>query len=251
MTLTFPQQLSAAAHKTIPHANPLSASQMSRLVEIAVAHAPHNALEIGCGPGSFAIALAKDVPVAVTALDINEDFLARARTAAEAESLKGSVYFHNRDAATFSSELFDLVVCIGSSQAFGTPAQAVTYLSGLLRNDGLLIFADLIWSSTPPQEFLSFLGVPEDFYWSEREEMAPFVAAGLSLQDTLRASPESWRSYEEEVLAGRMTFAKTLPLEQAEQVRERASSWFTAFEQHGCSCLGFGAYIAQKPASNS
>ena len=251
MSLTFQQQLSAAAHKAMPHANPLSVAQMNRLVEIAVAHAPHKALEVGCGPGSFAIALAKDVPVAVTALDINEDFLARARTAAGAESIKGSIYFHNRDAATFSGELFDLVVCIGSSQAFGTPAQAVAYLSTLLRDGGLLIFADLNWSSAPPQEFLSVLGVPEDFYWSKREEMAPFVAAGLSLHHTLRASPESWQSYEEGILTGRMTFAKTLPPAQAEQVRHRAFSWFSAFEKHGCSCLGFDAYVAQKPVSNS
>lgn len=185
------QAVSAAAHARLPHANPLTVEQMSDLVTKALARAPQTALEIGCGPGTFCTELARRGPVQVTALDPNASFLARAKERAASHPLQGTVTFYEQEAATYKGPSVDLVVCIGASQAFGQPREAVRKATRLLVPGGTLIFADIVWSAAPPAEFLGFLGVAQDLYWLRTEAEAVFAAAGLTIEAELQASADS------------------------------------------------------------
>ena len=240
-----PQQLTAAAHARLPHANPLSVEQMNRLVSLALASRPRTALEIGCGPGTFSIALAEQGHLDVTAIDINPTFLDRARHAAAQRVLMGTVSFEQRPASDYRGPEVDLVVCIGSSQALGTPRAAIGRAASLLRPGGTLVFADLIWSSPPPSEFLEFLGCTDDLYWTTETSTAVFARANLGVVAELQASRASWREYEQAVRQGRLALADSLPSEQAQTVRSKAETWFQAYEQYGQHCLGFAACVAR------
>ena len=244
MNSLTPQQLTAAAHAVLPHANPLSVEQMNRLVSLALYSRPRTALEIGCGPGTFSIALAEQSDLDVTAIDINPYFLDRARLAAAQRALIGTVTFEQRSASDYEGPEVDLVVCIGSSQALGTPCEAVSRAASLLRPDGTLVFADLIWSSPPPDRFLEFLGYTEDLYWTTETSTAIFAQANLKVTAEFQASRVSWQEYEQAVRQGRLALADSLPSEQAQPVRSRAETWFQAYEQYGQHCLGFAAYVA-------
>lgn len=244
MNTVSQQQLSAAAHATLPHANPLSIGQMNRLVALALASRPRSAVEIGCGPGSFAVALAEQIKLDVTAIDSNPYFLDRARLLASQKKLVGTVTFELRSASEYAGPEVDLVVCIGSSQALGTPRQAINRAGRLLRAGGMLILAELIWSSPPPAKFLEFLGTTADHYWPEGSATSVFAQADYRLIEQSHASRASWLEYERAILAGRLALAETLPPDQAQAVRSRAELWFRRFEEHGQHCLGFAAYVA-------
>jgi hypothetical protein len=120
-------------------------------------------------------------------------------------------------------------------------------LRGLLRPGGSLIFADLVWSSNPPKEFLDFLECSEDLYWHQNAATSEFAAAGLVLSDEIVASGESWRAFEEFILEKRLTKAATLPEAEATALRDQANEWFGIYEKYGRHCFGFVAYVAHAP----
>jgi ubiquinone/menaquinone biosynthesis C-methylase UbiE len=244
MNSITPQQLSAAAHATLSHANPLSVEQMNRLVALALNSRPRSAIEIGCGPGTFALALAEHTDLDITAIDINPYFLDRARLVASQKVLIGSVIFELCSASEYEGPEVDLVVCIGSSQALGTPREAISRAGRLLRAGGTLVFAELIWSSPPPDNILEFLGTTADHYWSTETAASVFTQANYNLTEQFHASHASWLEYEHAIFAGRLALAETLPPEQSQSVRSRAELWFQLFMEHGQHCLGFAAYVA-------
>jgi cyclopropane fatty-acyl-phospholipid synthase-like methyltransferase len=244
--VSLSQRLSAAAHSNLPHANPLSSVQMDRLARSLARRGPRTILEIGCGPGTFAIGLAKICPASITAIDVNTDFLTRARNAALEQGLAGRIDFCLQDAASLGAQRFAAVVCVGSSQAFGTALEALEHCAALTEEGGSIVFADLVWSSEPPDAFLEFLGGPRSLYWSEMEAETVFQQAGLIVLQQETASRTSWQEYEAAVLAGRLAFADTLDGGEAEQVRKRARTWAAAFDEYGQYCFGFTAYLAAR-----
>ena len=241
--MSLSARTSVAAHRTLPHANPLSVGQMNALAhQLAKGH-PQTVLEVGCGSGAFSIELAKACNAVITAVDVNPHSLERARKSAEGQSLRGSVVFAEQPATAMSSK-FDAVVCIGSSHAFGAPIEGLRQCAGLVTLKGTVLFADIVWSAEPPEEFLAFLGTPACNYWDALDAAQVFRKLGLVISHVETASAESWKSYEDGVLQGRLAFAETLGLVEAEEVRTKAITWAEAYEKHGKHCFGFAAYLA-------
>lgn len=242
--MSLPQRTSAAAHIDMQHANPLEARQMAHLVQQLAAMHPKSVLEIGCGPGTFSIELAKATCAAITALDINPDFVARARTSSASQQLLGRIDFQERSATDLCAEKFEAVVCIGSSQAFGNTTQALHKCVSFVQRGGCVLFGDLVWRRNPDSEFLGLLGSAVSDFWFASDASEIFRQANLALFHEETASPEAWRQYESNVLSGRHRFAATLPSEEADLVRSRADAWFSIYEQYGQHSLGFAAYLA-------
>jgi cyclopropane fatty-acyl-phospholipid synthase-like methyltransferase len=248
-TQTTAQKVSLAAHALLAHANPLTKQQMNQLAQL-LAHRLANragatALEIGCGAGAFSLQVAQLCAVDIHAIDVHPGFLARARETAANSQLLGSVQFSAQDAAQLPAQTYDAVICIGSSQAIGSPAQALAYCASLLKSGGTLLFADLTWADVPNAEFLEFLGTELDYYWLDSAENAVLSNAGLRSIETLRASKAAWQSYESAVLQGRLTYAQSLSQEEGQVVRQRAQAWADAYEQNGKHFLGFTAYLLE------
>ncbi len=238
-------RLTAAAHAEISHANPLSSAQMTQLAEWATQWAPATAIDIGCGPGSFSIGLAARCPVRVRAIDPNPHFLERARREARGAALLGSIDFLERTLCEDEGGCFDVVVCLGSSGAVGSPREALLRCKRLLSRTGVLVFADLAWRCEPPRDFASFLGVDESFLWLQSDAERVFAESGLSVVHQCQASADSWESYETAVLAGRLRLADAMDSKEGEALRRRATSWFAMYEAYGRACLGFHASVAR------
>lgn len=238
-------QVTAAAHQRIPHANPLSEAQMMELADWAVRWQPSTAIDIGCGPGSFSVALAARASVSIRAIDLNAAFLERGKSTARTTLLVGNIEFLERPLQEDEGEPFDLVVCIGSSGAVGSPRDALHRCKELLAPGGTLVFAELAWTTQPAEEFVSFLGIESAFYWLQSEGQQVFAQCGLSLHYQCEASASSWEDYERAVLEGRLKLAASLSADVAESLRSRACSWHRSFEQYGRLCFGFNAYVAR------
>jgi len=238
-------QVSAAAHEQVPHANPLSAAQMEELVERAIGWSPSTALDIGCGPGTFSVGLASRAPVSVIAIDLNPAFLERGKSTAKGAPLVGNIAFLERSLQSDEAGPFDVVVCIGSSGAVGSPREALSRCKELMTAEGVLVFAELVWTSEPSEEFLAFLGTERTYYWLSSEGEAVFAQCGLAVEYEVKASRSSWEIYEQAVLSGRLKLAARLRPEEGESIRNRATTWYANYEKHGRRCLGFNAYVAR------
>jgi ubiquinone/menaquinone biosynthesis C-methylase UbiE len=245
------QKISSEAHKLLPHANPLSVEQMQSLIELALVNQPRTALEIGCGAGTFSIALAERQDVHVIAMDTNPYVLERATVAAASATLIGKIDFLQSPAAEYAGDPVDLIVCVGSSQAFGNPRKALHELHKLLRPNGRLVFAELAWSSKPPQNYLQYLGMSEEDYWMIEASEDVLASSNFALEGRFVASAESWEKYETGVLHGRLEFAKSLPPDENSKLVTDAIEWHDSFERIGRHCLGFIAIVATHIGANT
>lgn len=244
MTLSLVQRVSVAAHRDLPHANPLSPTQFDALVQAIAKERPRTVLDIGCGWGSFAFALAESCETSILAVDINSEFLARAKSLAIGRTLIGHIEFRDVAGEELTDERYDAVVCVGASQAFGTPLEALGRCSAMVNQSGTLLFADMVWTAEPAHEFLEFLGADRSTFWLQSEAEAAFATAGLVIRQQEVTSASSWQAYEDAIHRGRLRFADTLNAMEADEVRSRAVKWSDSWRRWGQHCLGFVAYIA-------
>lgn len=243
MTPELAARVSAAAHRDLPHANPLTIAQVAALVGDLAAHEPATALDLGCGPGTLSMALAGASSAAVLGVDVNPAFLARARAAAVTQGLDHRVTFAHAEDVDLRDRVFDAVLCVGASQAAGGPLPALRWCRRALRRGGVLLFADLTWAAPPDDGLLAALGVTRGFTWEDGGEREVLGDAGLELLGVTRASRASWDAYERAVEAGRLRFAETLDVRDAGEVRGLVARWSDLRARHG-DALGFTACVA-------
>lgn len=217
---------------------------MAEVIARVAEREPRTALDIGCGPGSFSIALAASAQgCAVTGIDINPDFLERARRSVAGARLKGSVEILEARPEEVESRRFDVVVCIGASQAIGTPDEAVKWAVSRLTEGGLLVLGEGYWQAVPSPEYLAGLGASVSDFRLLDEQRRFLEECGLTLVHEAIASAESWVAYESGVHRGRLRFAESLSGEEAVSVRRQADDWLRLFEEHGRHFLGFAAFV--------
>lgn len=106
-------------------------------------------LDVGCGLGEAALALADDVGSAgeVVGIDASTAMVAAARVRADAAGV--AARFQVGDAARIGEpdDAFDAVRCERTLQWTPDPAAAVTEMARVLRPDGLLSLIDTDWST--------------------------------------------------------------------------------------------------------
>lgn len=105
---------------------------------------PLRVLDVGCGPGFFAISLAL-AGHTVTAVDITPEMLSRAET--NAQTYQANVRFIESDATTlpFADNQFDLIVSRNVTWNLESPAQAYQEWHRVLAGGGRIINFDANW----------------------------------------------------------------------------------------------------------
>ena len=141
---------------------------------------------------------------------------------------------------------FDAVICMGSSHALGSPREALKGIRSLLNPTGVTVIGEVVWAASPPEPYLSFLGISEEFYWAQGEGLAVLRAGGLEPVSEVVASSHNWEAYERCVLEGRLSVVESLPPDEAKLTTERANTWFEMFERYGRHVMGFAGYVAQR-----
>lgn len=244
------QRVSAAAHARLAFANPLSASTIDAAVAWCASRQPASALDIGCGFAPIALRLARATPVHVVALDTNPLMLARAARALRRARPELQASVELRAASLTDAELaagtFDLVICIGSSHAVGTPAEALARCQELASaRGGAMLFGELVWAAAPPQALLDYLGDSAEHLWPSATVAQRVADAGWRIQWRSAASPADWLRYERAVHRGRLRYADSLPTDEAAMVTEMADAWWQLYQIHG-HCLGFELFAATR-----
>lgn len=106
---------------------------------------PARVADIGCGSGWALISLAKAYPnVVAEGIDIDAEAIETATANAAAEGVADRVSFEVRDADDPQLQgRYDLVTLFESLHHFPDPAGALRTLRGLLRDDGIVLLAEL------------------------------------------------------------------------------------------------------------
>lgn len=132
---------------------PLSGARADALADRLAAASPDTLLDVGCGWGELLLRVADRAPGArALGVDTEERHLERGRARARDMGLADRVTFANRPGGDVA-EPADVVLCIGSSHAFGdSPAAALAALRPLVRPGGRLVLGEGTWEVRGPVE---------------------------------------------------------------------------------------------------
>jgi SAM-dependent methyltransferase len=143
------RQFGAVALEYATSAVHASGPDLEALVQAAAPHANMYVLDVGCGAGHTALALAPSA-ASVTAVDITPEMLQVGQELAASRGLQ-NVTFRQADASAlpFESGSFDLVTSRYSAHHYSDPAQALIEISRVLRPGGRFLLVDTVAPEEP------------------------------------------------------------------------------------------------------
>ncbi|MDG4864935.1 class I SAM-dependent methyltransferase, partial [Streptomyces sp. T-3] len=153
------------AHSDHPIAAPLSDQRVDQLLAHALPRGDERVLDLGCGEAEWLIwAVANREGVRADGVDLSEPALARGREHIAQAGLSGRIALHHQDAAEFNGDApYDLVVCVGSTHAFGGLLPTLEAARKHLAPGGAVLVGDGFWERPPTKETLQ-VGFAEDEY---------------------------------------------------------------------------------------
>jgi cyclopropane fatty-acyl-phospholipid synthase-like methyltransferase len=154
------QQISRLAHADHPIAAPLDDDSVRRLLARGVPRGEARVLDLGCGGGEWLLrALAEHPRLTAEGVDISPSALDHAHEAAERLAVRDRLTLHRQDAAQFASpHRFDLVLCVGSTHAFGGLSATLAVAREHLAPEGRVLVGDGFWEREPSAEAVEMLG---------------------------------------------------------------------------------------------
>ncbi|HET6628092.1 MAG TPA: class I SAM-dependent methyltransferase [Nocardioidaceae bacterium] len=222
---------------------PLSDRRAGRIVSRLAASAPSVVLDVGCGWGELLLRVLEACPAATgVGVDTDGRALERARANAARRGLDDRVELLQADAGDASGTA-DVVLCIGSSHAFGDTAQALSALRERVRPGGRLVLGEGTWNTPAADADLSL--VPDDL--PRLADLAGLVelavGAGYRPLFVETASVEEWDTFESGYLADWEEWLVAHPGHpDADRIRQRADDHRTRWLRGYRTGLGF-AYL--------
>lgn len=156
-------EISGIAHSDHPIAAPISVANLQGLVS-RLSPPPHGrAVDLGCGSGHWLTELLA-VRADLSGVGVDLALPADADTHARERGVADQVEWVQADAADWDGGLFDIVLCVGASHAFGGLAGTLDGVRRMLRPGGQVLLGDAIWEAPPSAVAQQVLQAgPEDF----------------------------------------------------------------------------------------
>ena len=248
--LADPNKFTTIAHDTHRYLSPLSAAKAESLIHRLALAPGQRVLDVGCGKAGFLLDLLAATQARGVGVDTNPAFIAAATAAARERGLSERAEFVNaRLQDTIDSrERFDAVVCMGSSQAIGSLADAFAWAWAVLAPGGVALFGDGYWKRPPEPEYLEALGATEDEMTTHAGNAARAREAGFRVLSTATSSDDEWDEYEGRYCAAIERYIDSHPDDpDTGAMAARIRGWHEAYLRWGRDTLGFGFYALLKP----
>jgi cyclopropane fatty-acyl-phospholipid synthase-like methyltransferase len=189
------ETISAITHGDLPFANPLSEADVEEAIGLLAIPAGGTALDVGCGNGEVLARVKRRHEVTTMGIEPSPRWAALARERVDVVHAAPLAEVAPMEGA------WDLVVCIASSQAFGTWSDALFGLRRLALPGGRALVGEGFWRRPPSSEYLALVGASADELPDHDALLAGARAAGWEVEEERVASDVDWAHYEETLIA--------------------------------------------------
>lgn len=144
-------QLFAALGKKVVHPGGLRSTE--ELLRLADIRPEHHVLEVGCGVGTTAVLIAKRFGARVTAVDIDEMMLAKARETVAEHKLEDQITIERQDIQSLKlhDNTFDRVI-VEAVTMFVDHDRAASEVVRVCKPGGIVVDHEFIWTKSPSSE---------------------------------------------------------------------------------------------------
>ncbi len=156
-------EISEIAHRRHPLAAPVAAEQAQLLLSWLSPPPGGRAVDLGCGYGVWLLELVEQHSD-LNAVGVDVALPTANQQRAQERGLEGRLQWAEADAASWHDGLFDVVLCVGASHAFGGLAGTLAALRRHLRPGGQALLGDTFWEAPPSRTAQQVLRAgPDDF----------------------------------------------------------------------------------------
>lgn len=189
--------ISHIAHTDHPIAAPVSGQTVTRILRRAKLGAQPRVLDIGCGHGVWTLrALAMHEDATADAVDVHREGLESCRIMAERQGLDHQLTLHHMPAADYKNGLYDLVMCVGATHAYGGLVETANALKKHLKPGGLALIGEGFWEVPPNAETLITLGAEPGEYADLAGTVERAESAGYATVYAYTSELSEWDDYE-------------------------------------------------------
>ena len=244
-------RVSRIAHRRHPIAAPVAAGRVREL--LSWLSPPHGGrvVDLGCGQGEWLVELLT-AHEHVTGTGIDLSLPVEAAASSQRRGLGERVRWVEADAATWSEGVFDVVVCVGASHAFGGLDATLDAVRAHLRPGGQAVVGDGIWEVPPDLAAQQALGTGPD----ELPDLAGLVervrAHGYEPSFAHVSTVEEWDDYEWSWTGSLVQWALSGAPSEAERrealnaAREHRDAWLHGYRRQ----FGFATLVLHDTASD-
>ncbi|GAA4589960.1 class I SAM-dependent methyltransferase [Planotetraspora phitsanulokensis] len=192
------QTISAIAHLDHPVAAPVSEPHLDRLLALSKLGTGARILDLGCGQAAWTLRALELFPGATAdGVDVSSSALEAAARNAEGGGLADRIRLHEKPAAEFlAAEPYDLVLCVGSTHAFGGLTATMEGVRRFLRPGGLALIGEGFWEAPPAPSLLTLLDATPDEYADLPGTVARMEDAGFRVVYGHTSELAEWDEYE-------------------------------------------------------
>lgn len=165
-------QIVDIAHRRHPIAAPVAPERLRELVGWLSAGADARAVDLGCGEGEWLQELLL-THAQITGVGVDHMLPASAARRTAERGLSDRVRWIETDASTWSDGVFDVVLCVGATHAFGRLEDMLLAVRRHLRRGGQALIGDVFWEGTPSASALAAFDVADGVV----PDLAGFVRA--------------------------------------------------------------------------
>jgi SAM-dependent methyltransferase len=240
-------QISRLAHTEHPLASPLDDDSVRALLARAVGPGTERALDLGCGGAEWLLRALVDHPgLQAEGVDLAEPALAHAAAEASRLGVADRLVLHQADAAGFTSaHRFDLVLCAGSTHAFGGLLPALEAVRAHLAPGGRVLIGEGIWDRPPSAAAVEMLGTFDDLAGT----VDRVVAAGWTPVTGHASTRRELDDYEWSWTGSLASWALDHPGHpDHDQVLEAAATHRTEWLRDYRDCFGFLCLVLRRSA---
>lgn len=244
-----------AIFSTIAHADhlffsPLSEQRAEQLLSLLEPAPSLPVLDIGCGQGELLIRVCERFNAVGIGVDTNPVFVERAQLRAKGRVAPERITFVAQAAGELALAPGSLagVLCIGSSQAYGSYEQTLSAAASLVTAGGFALIGEPFWRKRPARQYLHRLGATGDEHRSHSATARLGSTLGWTLLYTAVSSEDEWDHYEGLYWRAVERFVHRHPeYPDAAAMVQRVGTMRDLYLDAGRETMGFGWYLYLRP----
>lgn len=239
-------KFNSIAHGHLAYCSPINDEMIDEVSYLMQLEPGMSIADIGCAKAEILMRMADLCQVRAFGIDTNERYLHEAQEAIAQRMPAADITLLQQDALHhgYETESFDAVMCVNSTELYGTYDKAVMEIAKLTKAGGMVLMGDYYWRNQSKSELTDEFNVTKDY----RDAIEVGLQEGLTpLFASISTQVDLDRYIWSQSYAVEMYAVEHPEDDDNAQLLHRVRTMRNLYVEYGHETLGFGLFLFRKP----